>query len=419
MPKKGPVQRISFGHILSPKYDGNGIGYINEIGKRPKGAKGGLRVVGAREDPAYEQLRAAVPELEARAMPLQEGPYAGEGERIDALVDEVKSDAGSNQLNSILDSLLDKTRPFLGMEGERQFPRYYDPSMFNFRFDADFTTTNQSVPTVGSILEDDGRIVYITATGSNGITLGHPAEQYMLAIGVLRRLGHKAYFSCGIADNGEGEEGLPLLAVADLEKEVPLVVSPMIRAHMPIGSVEIVSDSAMLGVTYTMRAYESAKQLGSDLVLQALRGHPLEQEDIRNQIQRIGEDLANAYRLWEGTEWTGQHAFVSNAIQRLGMEVCQADSWIKLRVLLSEIEVQAEGTSYDFFLATRGRDKEAPNLPINPDHFPLFITHHPAFLEIYPGLAEAVVNIWQLANEAAGNCVAGAKMYLQSKLSQE
>ncbi|MBD3210448.1 hypothetical protein GF318_03635 [Candidatus Micrarchaeota archaeon] len=316
------VPRIYFGKtVTAPRHEGCGeAGYILGFGKRPKNAKPAyLREVGKEErsgDSTYNQLTEAMVVLRKHSISLEEGPYADRDGLVDELTKEISK--GASGTIQLIDRAIDVLRPFINAEVENAYPRVHESS-YSFRFNESFGLLPDEPPAAGSILAHEDRYRLNETTGGQDIMIAHMMEPYILAAAVLRRNNLGAYPALAVFDAGQGEQKFsPLMTIVDLGRQVPLTTFALMRAHPPMGSVDVISDRAMTGVLYAIHAEQRVKHLTLEMVERSKKGEYLTEDEITNQLDRVARCLFDCHRVWPGTH------FVSDALVFTSREVGEA-----------------------------------------------------------------------------------------------
>ncbi|VVC04552.1 Uncharacterised protein [Candidatus Bilamarchaeum dharawalense] len=318
------VQRIQFGKVLSagPSECCGETGYVMGLGQKPKGARGFLSAVPAlgglaQGDPVYRQLMDTIPNLRKHSLRTEDGPYADVGGAIALFAEALTEGVPRTDLYAIIERLID-TRPavmgdlptgqrIVDLEFEQRFPRTFDCGL-QFRLDSEFPVPDV-LTTAGRILTQTERHVTEQGTGADLILQPHSTEPYILAVAVLRHLGYEAYPAQAVIPNDmQTVRFQPIVAVIDFDKEYPLTTFDLLRYHTPMGSVDIVSDVAMLGATFAALAEARVKHLTVEMLLQYKEGKELSFDELQNQLNRVAHALFEAH-----TRWPGCH-YISNTL---------------------------------------------------------------------------------------------------------
>lgn len=217
-----------------------------------------------------DQLRGAVKELRKGRMGLEEGPYADDQ---DAVV-------------SFCDWAAMRTVSRIGLI-ERLIELANDPSAFAY----DESIVLDGPVTAGTILTDRSR------RGAGDVTLfTHVMEPFMLAVSVLRRKGIECYPALAIAGDEEFE---PVIAALELSQDVPLATISLSRNHPPLHSLDILSDSAVMGIVCAISAENAARKLArSTLSGMMLRGDMPSEGEVDDAVRHMAEELFASHGAW-------------------------------------------------------------------------------------------------------------------------
>jgi hypothetical protein len=97
--------------------------------------------------------------------------------------------------------------------------------------------------------------------------------------------------------------------------------------------------------------------------------------------------------------------------------IAQAEAWVILRKILSGMPT--DNTREDLFLASRGIVRDAPEIPINPQHLGMFLDLNTEVLNHYPPLADAVVEGWRKASASGQEVVDTVKSIVDNKIERK
>ena len=304
--KKGTtVQRVTFGQLIgaAPCECGE-QGYILGLGKRPKAQ---LHVVGdprsEKIDRVYKQLFEKEPLLKRHAIPLEEGPYADKDGAMEDLVKDLCE--GVSTKIQLIDRMIDVLRPFVATIYEERSPRVHGSENHMFSYNDEFSKIPDVLPTAGEIMTQEDRRIENETFGRELIVLSHVIEPYLLAVSALRRKNLNAYPALAVIPQEPRELYSPLIVLVDLTKEVPMQTFALSREHPSMAAVDILSDTAMLGVTHIVRAEMMVKHLGVEMVMQSKEGRQLSQEEIENQLTRICDALFESHKAWPYNHFVG------------------------------------------------------------------------------------------------------------------
>jgi len=327
--RKGTVMRISFGGVLNSKSPQEGAvlpnesassddcdhmqGYVWGLGRKPVPVRS--LDAAMEDDMVYPQVAAAVTELEALSIPLEEGPYADKDGKMAEFADAVFKGVKDGDSYALIEHVMD-TRPFTDPDTEAMCRRIHR-SGYNFTLDQEFMTSDE-LPTAGQILSDETRLYLETASGVERMRLVHPMECYLLAVSALRRRGLMAYPAHAVVPTAEGGElSHPLIAIVDLAKEVPLTTFDLFRFHPNMASVDIMSDVSVQGILHAMRAEARVKHLTVAMKTEANQGRAIVGEDFDNQLVRITRSVFECYKAWPGSH------FINRALTYLYNDLTQ------------------------------------------------------------------------------------------------
>lgn len=323
---KESVQRIFMGGILqsssigtemvstgeAPECDGgHAHGYVWGLGKRPRHVRGVLGLVGKDGevkkddgDYVYQQLMEKLPLLRSHSVADGESPYRDKDGRLVEFTSRLFDGIKKGNLISAIERVID-TRPFMDMQTENLSPRRFR-SPLSFVLNPDFMPPDELL-SAGAILGQDGRICHNPSTGGTEFAMAHVFEPYLLAAAALRSLGYEAYVSRAVMPIEGGHELYhPLISVVDLNMGAPLTTFDLIRGHPPLGSIDVMSDVAVLGVTYAMLAEARVKHLTVEMVKQVKEyDKELSLDELENQCERIARMLFECYRRWPGCHFIG------------------------------------------------------------------------------------------------------------------
>ncbi|MEW6722273.1 MAG: hypothetical protein AB1324_03355 [Candidatus Micrarchaeota archaeon] len=308
----GTVQRIYLGEYLPPLVPGNheeghSLEFIRMLGKRPANVRGHLSLVkdGKKEqDGVYEQLSSAMGELKRHSLPLGEGPYADRNGELAKLADIIFKGAKDGDIGSAILHVCE-LRPFLSVEMEARFPRLADPG-YRFVLEEEHMTPDE-LSTAGNILAQGTRLARDDISGGLDARLAHILEPYVLAVAALRSREIPAYFAHAVT-RGEGDKAelYPLIAVVDLTKDVPLLTFNITLTHPPMGAVDIVSDTAMLGGLHAALAEARVKHLTAEMYRQHESGRELTEDELDNQLTRIARSMFQSVKRWTGSHYVNR-----------------------------------------------------------------------------------------------------------------
>lgn len=355
---KDSVWKLDFGTIVSPKrarhadgQDGGvplpdefddpnveDVGHIMFLGRSPKGQRGGLRAVGSPddvEDGSLELYRLlehdGLPAMGRNSLPLEDGPYADK----DGVIAEVAKEIKGKTLRETIERTIDVFRfdfSQVDIDEELEYPRAYPSEVYRFGHAREFDELPDVASTAGNILSAKARKQDLPGLGKFFI-LTHLIEPYLLATAALRRNNVPAYTAFGIKPKGGQELSIPLIAIIDLTKTVPLITFPFIRkAHPSMTSIEILSDVAMQGMAHALWAETRVKHLTKELIDRAAeRKEYLSEGEIDNQLVRIARQLFECYRRWPGSHFVDEalgFAEENLTMAYRAMKVIEMKNWL-------------------------------------------------------------------------------------------
>jgi hypothetical protein len=339
---KETVQRISCGRVIMPpqmcdKHAAEEKGwYILGIGRAPKASAtfapvGQPLAEGALGDRGYYEVTSADPKLRRYTLPIQQGSFAGREEELRAenpelhtflsdespytdreeavlkLTNEISR--GTNTTRDVIDRLIDILRPFQTMEMERVEPRLHTSENYLFGYAPDEGIIPDDMMSAGMILTEEKRRIYDPDFKMERIVFTSIMDSFMLAVAVLRKLGLNAYPALAVIPDRDPDKHpseqqtiySPIVALVELSKDVPLKTFALARNHPGMASVDILSDVAMKAVTWAMLAELRIKHLTIEMAKQSKEGRMLPEEEVGNQIKRIGDALFECHVRWPGS----------------------------------------------------------------------------------------------------------------------
>lgn len=270
------TSRINLRRIIS---DGEAPGRILEPTK-----KAGSRHILA-------SLDAASAELRKYSIPLEEGPYSDREGIVGRLCGHIASATPSGI------EFVKKTAEAITEGGA-------------FSID-DSTVLSETPLTAGSILGDGAR------SGRLSLSFTHVLEPYILATSVLRRNGIGCYPALAIIGHGEFEPVLAIMGIGDS----PFAVLSLSQVPPPMHTLEIISDTAMLGATHAMAAENTARLLARrTIAMMQLEGEYPPEEEVQRRVAEIGDSLFEC-----GMHWP-KSPFIGSALDFLRMKMTHAYS---------------------------------------------------------------------------------------------
>ena len=317
------VQRINFGRVLTASglTECGTSGYVMGLGQRPHGARGLLHAVPSSEGPVrdnggdivHQQLVPALAALRINSLEPDKGPYADISGAVARFTDVVLKGVSRDNLYAIIERIID-IRPqamtdiapgvsVVDLEMETRFPRVQNYP-YQFRLDYDFQVPD-ALSTAGVILTEPKRGVSDPASGANLTMLDHVMEPYILAVAILRGAGFReAYPALGVIPvDGRNVRYQPLIAVVDLNQDVPLTTFDLVRYHAPMASIDLLSDMAALGGLYAALAEARVNHLTVEMLLQFKDGRSLSEAELSHHLSKIAQTLFEAHKLWPGSHY--------------------------------------------------------------------------------------------------------------------
>jgi len=291
-PQKAPdlIQELNLPHTIcyeaaSKHLDEPGW-YSVEIGKKPPKIDIEPKVAPKRRKPVKskdEELFARIVEIRNA---LQANALKETGtclwEDINGCIEALAIDACDNNskmdIKSLIDRLGDLIRPFYGPKTEDKWPRHYDSSsdFLYFLPDEKFVSDCDELPTAGSILADDSRVIKdkVYKTTADYRAVCDDLEPYIVGIGALRYLGWDAHLAIAKSkEEMEFEDGTrrlvdtehPVAAIFDPAGDIPLYTTVFAPNHPPATAFEIFSDKELLSLMHALRAQMRIRRMIRDM----------------------------------------------------------------------------------------------------------------------------------------------------------
>jgi hypothetical protein len=277
-----PATRLSFGKVVfSPQRDGKSIFAHYSDFSDIKGSYFPVEL----EPRLVKEVRRFHPA--AMSADMEKGPYADKDGVVEALIRHLSSNvSGEDELIVRLMSLMREERIFA--------------------FQRDFATAN-SLFTAGSVLAEKSRIFYDEDNRSAVTAFTHEMEPYLLATSMLRRAGISAYPALAMPGPPGDETGHePVLAVIDTERPVVMKTFSLMGLHPPMCSLELLSDSAAVGLSHAMLAENRSKNMARDVFEYSRRGEVFDENDIESIVRDIATDLFACYSSWPESPFIGR-----------------------------------------------------------------------------------------------------------------
>jgi hypothetical protein len=261
------------------------------------------------KEAVFTQLKEAMASIKSadRALPEVKNPYQGPTEAVRRLAFDISKDR--NTLLEKIDSLVDTLRPFVSIEDEAVHPRLPEnDSAYTFELDRGFVMNRdfQFVPDrvhfAGDILAQPEREVIDPGSGAKIRKLVHDLEPVFLAAAVLRHLdteGYAVYPSLAICRdpmplNESALAYVPLVALVNTEAEIPLQTFTLLRQHPEMGSIMILSDTAMAGILHLVLAENRLKRLCIEMTSNCVKSGTL-LPDLVPRLEAIADALFEYY----------------------------------------------------------------------------------------------------------------------------
>ncbi|HSB47763.1 MAG TPA: hypothetical protein VLD37_07165, partial [Candidatus Bilamarchaeum sp.] len=384
------VHRISFGQRLEFPYFRSGKldEYIRAFGAKPSPDRLGLPPDCYHTQPGLSgQLKGAYLQLLMQGIGADEGPFAGGKLLADLSADVFR---GSTSLIGKIEMAIDRLRPFDDGPAEALLPRINRPGRYKFVFDPCIVAGSE-IPSPLAIL---GR-----KTGPEGLPIVHPLEPYLLAAALLRAQGVMAYPCRAYTGSEDADDKYaPLIGIFSGEAEPSLATFRLIRAHPDVEWLEIWSDEAAMGALHAVRSASKANRLAAETVQEALEGRELSEDELSARMLSISSDLVRCYRMFRLPP-EEENVLIPQSYMAIFSYVFHAETWKLMHEQCAPLGPAAGGP--DYYLSTRGIEKAARQLPINPEHLGMLLSQDASILEIYPPLRAIIVNAWSGAAKSA------------------
>jgi len=305
------VYRIKFGEIKLQKADekGNPIDYVmRHTGKKDKillKKKTGVAALEKQrekqEKGLNKQCRKAKEMMDEHALAEDKGPYADHNDEVE----ELSTIFNKDDRDELIDQIIDILAPFdLDARTESVFHRHYEYDDLKLAVIPDMIIPNEGLLTAGRILsEQEDRAGTHGKSGIEIMVIPNYMEAMMIAVSVIRKLGIDAYPSVGMATVDDQPVVSPLIAILEPEEEICLTTFNLFfRSHPPIEALDLISDVAMLGGTYALRAEYDGKMLASEMVASVEeKGERIPQDKIIEVLDALAGKLFEAHKRWEGS----------------------------------------------------------------------------------------------------------------------
>ncbi len=261
-----------------------------------------------------KQLEGVSAQLSRYKLSPEQSVYSDADGAVAALRDDVLKGVKIGDLEGIIERVMD-TRPFLSAETEREYPRKHRNS-YDFRFDANYLAPDEP-PTAGLIMTQQRRKAFDASCQGFYFTISQVMESYLLAAALMRSAPFNLPVypaTAVISADAEDEEHAPILALVD--PAGPLITFNLYRNHPLVGSVEIISDEAMWGVSNTLRAANRVKYLVAEMSMAMMKGEEYPLEDMKQRLREIASALHLCHKIWPGCHFiTEAFAFLEESVK--------------------------------------------------------------------------------------------------------
>ncbi len=318
----GTVPRVALGHLFVPSaHECGDPEVIVGWGKRPAGSKGGLRLVSSVESTQdsrfYSEVIAAEGQLRKHALPIEDGPFADKDGEVERLAKEISK--GAEGPMDLMDRAIDVFRPFTSVGAEMGVPRVHQSPSVQFMLNQEYSRVPDKLPRAGEILSQKAeRTTTEKTTGAEMFLLSHYSEAFVLAAAALRMCGVNAHPSLAAVPHQDGEMYSNIITVVHLDKEAPITTFGLVRPHPPMGAIDILSDTAVMGLLHVLQAETRIKHLTTKMAELSKVGEVLNEDQIAVELKRIAEMLFECHLAWNGSH------FISDALSYLGQDVYDA-----------------------------------------------------------------------------------------------
>jgi hypothetical protein len=392
---KHTVHRIDFGKKLEFPFNRRGTieEYVRIFGSKPFPDPLELPSECYHDQPGLRnQLKSASLQLLLQGMGYDEGPYTDSNGNLARFSADVLRDSNGAILDAI-ERIMDRTRPFDGSPAESMLPRIYGFGNDSMVFDPCMLVSDD-FPTAGVImgqkrsLSDEGHFAII-----------HPSEPYLLAAALLRRQGLMAYPGRAFTGSEDGDKFVPILGMFAGESDPALITLRLLRVHPDVQWLELWSDEAVLGSLHAMRAVSRANRLAVDSVSRFLDG---KKDDLSAKLlATVSEDLFSCHSRFRLPDEQDNH-LLPQTYEAIYAHLFQAASW---KALQGGFRRSAKAPGLDFFLCSRGIEKAAPRLPIEPAHHEMFLARDESILDAYPRFRKIFLEAWSVGAHDAQEAI--------------
>jgi hypothetical protein len=244
------------------------------------------------------QCRKAKEEVDKYSVPEEEGPYADLDGELEAFAKKI----GGEDIFDTAEHIIDIIRPADTSEREVQYPRHHT-SDIKFAVNEDMIyPESEGLVTAGKLLTEMYGTHEDEVSGALYTLLGNTLEPLLISVGVLRKLGYPAYPAMAQARMGEEMELVPTMIIAVLQPESdnPLITFTLLRSHPVVEAVDIISDEAMLGAAYAIKAANDGKILALDMQRRVEETNKvIPEEEVLERAKPVGETLCECGIRWE------------------------------------------------------------------------------------------------------------------------
>lgn len=131
----------------------------------------------------------------------------------------------------------------------------------------------------------------------------HKMEPYIVATSLLRREGFESYPALAITGD---EEFQPVIVIYGID-DIQFSVLSLSKVPPPMHTLEILSDTAVLGLTHAIEAENIARLLARKTIsMMQLEGDYPSEEEVGQYISLMGNSLFECRILWPGSPFIAQ-----------------------------------------------------------------------------------------------------------------
>ncbi len=245
------------------------------------------------------QCKKAKEELDKYSISDEEGPYAD----VDGKIERLAEILDGGNIHGTAEHMIDILRPLDTAEREVEYPREYEYNELRLAVDdSAIYDVDDGLVTAGKLLTQIYGTVEDDVSGATYSVLGNPLEPLLISVGVLRELGIPAYPAMAQVRIGQERELIPtaIIAVLQPESDEPLITFQLLRSHPVVEAIDVISDVAMFGATYAIKAENEGKKLAGDMLNTLIETDKIIPEDeINERLRKIGEFLYECIIRWE------------------------------------------------------------------------------------------------------------------------